>query len=208
MSSVQEKIIPLARIVRTHGFPKLGVCTFKADLFSAGGTLFRDKKNLFVSAHPVSPPFNSPVEWLPLEVCEKITPHGGAFGNAKAILLKLKRAETELRGHLIGLAREDFPELKKGFYLFDLINKQIANDRGEVVGIVIGFEDNGSTAVEAVNLKVRSLTGFEFSFPAQWIAEAELTRAIRSDNSPINVVNVEEWMIDPRTPNDEHGDAE
>ena len=205
MDRLSEKIIPLARIVRTHGFPKLGVCTFKADLFSVGGDIFKNKNRIYLSAVAVSDLQSTKVDWVEVELADKIAPHGGAFGQAKAILVKLARGEDELRGHLIGLRRDQFPLLEKAFYVADLIGLRVADQNGKIVGTIKGFEDNFSGgSLASVNLLVKTETGKEFAFPSQWISYEDYAAALASENKLLKVADIEEWMIDSSTANDEN----
>jgi hypothetical protein len=46
--------------------------------------------------------------------------------------------------------------------------------------------------------------GKEFSFPSQWVSYEDYAAALASEKNLLKVADIEQWMIDSSTANDEN----
>ena len=173
----------LARLTRNHGIPKHSILTLKADLFSLGGLAFSGSPtSVFLAAHP-----NGPFTEIPLS--GPVSPLGGKWGQAKAVLLRFRQDAAPPIGTYVALPREQFPPLPPGeFYLCDAQNAQIIDEHGTVHGVYSAFEDVGPGAT---NLRARKPDGKYFEFPVAWVERF----VPATDTSPPQLIvpGVEVW---------------
>jgi len=198
-------IIPLARIVRTHGFPKLGVCIFKADLFHHDASLFKGRKKIFISLDSQELSFRpSEIQWQEVEVAAPISPQAGSFSNAKGILIPLKFPEDSLRNFLVGMPREAFPPLQNSFYIHDVLGMNIFDENQNLIGSIRGFEDNGVGTLRSVNFVIDRAGAKSFSVPVAWFSNSDIQNAISDRDFKICAEGIEQWFLDSPIPNDEN----
>ena len=184
------RIVPLAKVVRFHGFPKNQISTYKADLFNPGGELFKNRKSVYVgyfpstkNQHPKAPknlapnlsPNLSTVEWSrePTTLLESCSPHGGAWGQATGILLKVSESAPLTIPCLIGLPRAEFPPLTKGFYICDAMGLDVVDEDKNKVGVITGYYETASgnrPGGGAYNLIMKDAkTARLIEFPIEWV---------------------------------------
>jgi hypothetical protein len=176
--------IPVAKITRPHGFPREGRCVLKAELFQKGGELFRTRQSAF---------FKSPgaKDYVEIFFAAENSPAGGAWGQAKGLLLTFEEAKAPPLGSELALRRSDFPALPPGeFYLCDLMGLRVVDETGKVYGKVASFFENKSGQV---SLRVEG-EGKSFEFPLSWM-DAKASRA--EELFPLGeiiVPEVKEWL--------------
>ena len=166
-SGHNARVIPLGRLVRMHGFPKAGIVTLKADLFNSDATLLKGRAQLWI-APPESTDFKL------IDLAAPSSPHGADWAHAKGALFRFFENHLPVLKSEIGLPRDLFPTLSAGFYVCDLIGKEVIDEKGQVRGIVTRFfEAGGDSPTRSLNLEMTNSKGKAIEFPMAWIEKVD-----------------------------------
>lgn len=180
------RFITLAKITRLHGFPREGFVVLKAELFNKGGEIFRERSSAFF-ANPATPT-EAPREIFFATLPD---PWGGAWGEARGLLLKFKETEAPVMGSEVALPREAFPALQSHeVYICDLLGLQVVDEDQKHYGRVVAFYENKAGQV---SLEVRDDRGRSFQFPVEWIEGGWESRRDELARGLLRVENVSAW---------------
>lgn len=166
---MNTRFITLAKITRLHGFPREGFVVLKAELFNKGGEIFRDRASAFFlnSGSAGGAPTASPNNFHEITFATPPDPWGGAWGEARGLLLKFKESEAPPMGAEVALPREAFPALQgHEVYICDLMGLRVVDQDQKQYGRIVAFYENKAGQV---SLEVRSDQGRAFQFPVEWI---------------------------------------
>lgn len=139
-----SRIVPLAEIISRKGSPQKKI--FKARCFSQSALIFKNLKTIFLLADGIN--------FQKIELLEECSPVGAKWEEAQFVQLEFPDDVDVKVGDQVGINREDFPQLENEYYLCDLMNFEVFDEKGKLCGRVTGFFWQGPQGMESINLEV------------------------------------------------------
>jgi len=165
--------------------------TYKVQLFSRGGLIFKDRSRFLISD-------TKEKNFQNIEVQKAPSPSGGSWGQSPAVLLQLR--EEDLKNceagiaSIIGLSREDFPKLDGEVYLCDVLGLDVVDENFKSYGRVVAYQEVDLRNPDLINLSVEMADKKTFEFPWSWVDWQASGAAKLFPENRLVVPSVAEWV--------------